>query len=265
MDELLIAPRWAESSDGPILCAVVRRSGRARQTREHRHARGQLLGTEAGLLTVQAARHRWIVPASHAVWVPPHTPHAAHSHGPFAGWRVYVAPEACAALPAEACVLALTPLLRVVVGHAAHLAAVGTTDPQRLERLAAVMLDEIAASTPQPWSVPMPSDRRLRRIAQALCVHPGDPRPLADWTRWAGLSSRTASRRFMAETGYSFTHWRQRLRLLYAAGRLAEGVPVAAVAAESGYRNPSSFIAVFREVFGTTPGHYAATSPRHRR
>jgi AraC-like DNA-binding protein len=79
------------------------------------------------------------------------------------------------------------------------------------------------------------------------------------------LSSRTASRRFVAETGYSFTHWRQRLRLLHAAGRLAEGVPVVAVAAESGYRNPSSFIAVFREVFGTTPGQYAATSPRRRR
>jgi len=265
MDDPLIAPRWAEACQGPVMCAVLRRSGRVRHTREHRHARGQLLGTEAGLLTVQAARHRWIVPASHAVWVPPQTLHATHSHGPFAGWSVYLAPEACAALPAEPCVLALTPLLRAAVGHAAHLAADGTTDPQRLERLAAVMLDEITASTPLPWSVPMPSDRRLRRIAQALCEHPGDPRPLADWARWAGLSSRTASRRFVAETGHRFTHWRQRLRLLHAAGRLAEGVPVAAVAAESGYRNPSSFIAVFREVFGTTPGHYAATSPGRRR
>ncbi len=74
MDDPLIAPRWAEARQGPVMCAVLRRSGRVRHTREHRHVRGQLLGTETGLLTVQAARHRWIVPASMCLVVRLRTP-----------------------------------------------------------------------------------------------------------------------------------------------------------------------------------------------
>ncbi|EPO1076554.1 AraC family ligand binding domain-containing protein [Cronobacter sakazakii] len=79
--------------------AVLRRSGAIRETPLHQHARGQLLGAEQGLLTVDAGNARWVVPATHAVWIPPATPHGLCSHGPYSGWNVYIAAAACDALP----------------------------------------------------------------------------------------------------------------------------------------------------------------------
>lgn len=71
---------------------------------------------------------------------------------------------------------------------------------------------------------------------------------------WAGMSSRTLTRRFRAETGFSFNEWRQRIRLLRALELLAAGKPVTAIALDLGYDNVSAFIALFRRMFGTTRG-----------
>ena len=92
------------------------------------------------------------------------------------------------------------------------------------------MFDELAALAPVAWELPMPSERRLRRTAQALCDHPANGRSLPEWARWAGLSPRSVSRHFVAETGLSFTAWRQRVRLMRALQWLAEGKPVAVTA-----------------------------------
>lgn len=120
------------------------------------------------------------------------------------------------------------------------------------------MFDELAALAPVAWELPMPSERRLRRIAQALCDHPANGRSLPEWARRAGLSPRSVSRHFVAETGLSFTAWRQRVRLMRALQWLAEGKPVAVTAWDLGYENPSAFIALFRRAFGMTPGQYLA-------
>lgn len=115
----MIAQRWADAREGPVMGAVVHRGARVRRTTAHCHARGQLLGTEAGLVTVQAAGHHRVVPASDAVWIPPHASHAAGSHGPFGGSSVYVVPSARSALPRQPCVLA-RPLLRPGIPSPAH-------------------------------------------------------------------------------------------------------------------------------------------------
>jgi AraC-like DNA-binding protein len=41
---------------------------------------------------------------------------------------------------------------------------------------------------------------------------------------------------------------------------LAGGAAVKSVAAHSGYKTASAFIAAFRKLFGTTPGNYFAQS-----
>ncbi|WP_318389321.1 helix-turn-helix domain-containing protein [Enterobacter sp.] len=97
----------------------------------------------------------------------------------------------------------------------------------------------------------MPKDARLLRIARALSERPYDDR-----RAWAGISPRTVTRRFIAETGFSFTEWRQRVRLLRALELLAAGQSVSAIALDLGYDNVSAFIALFRRVFGVTPGRY---------
>ncbi|WP_439144312.1 helix-turn-helix domain-containing protein, partial [Pseudomonas aeruginosa] len=99
---------------------------------------------------------------------------------------------------------------------------------------------------------------RRRGRAVAWRPTPGAPRPAAEWARWAGLSSRSLSRLFGAETGMSFAQWRQLARLHAAVERLAAGQAVGEVAWSLGYESPSSFASAFRTVFGETPSGYSS-------
>lgn len=263
----MISPELASSEDGPFLLASSMQSSEIRVTGRHRHARGQLLGAKEGLLSVDAGASRWVVPATHAVWIPPDIPHSLRSHGAFAGWSLYVAASACEGLPSEPCILSVSALLKEAVARAAAWAGVPALDAAQ-SRLAGVILDEIAASPQVALGLPMPRDARLLKIARALAAKPHDERKLDDWAVWAGMSPRTLTRRFVAETGFSFTEWRQRLRLLHALEMLAAGKPVTAMALDLGYGNASAFIALFRRTFGVTPGRYEPVRhalPRHAR
>lgn len=258
MSEPLISPIQASTSGGPLLLAVAQRSGAVRVTHRHRHARGQLFGAAQGLLSADAGSRRWVIPATHAVWIPPGVPHGLRSHGPFSGWSVYVAQSACADLPREPCVLAVPGLLREAVARAASWAGEGLDAPQI--RLAGVILDEIRSSPRVDLGLGMPRDARLLKIARALSDRPDDGRRLEEWATWAGVAPRTLTRRFVAETGFTFTEWRQRVRLLKALELLAAGRPVTAVALDLGYDNASAFIALFKRLFGVTPGRYDAST-----
>ncbi len=122
--------------------------------------------------------------------------------------------------------------------------------------LAQVILNEIRTLPAENLGLPMPDDPRLLRIANALAATPADDRDLDAWASWASVSTRTLSRRFVAETGFTFTAWRQRARLLRALEMLAENIPVTTVALDLGYDSISAFIALFRRTFGVTPGEY---------
>lgn len=246
----------------PPLRAVAQSSGAERATRRHSHASGQLLGAMQGLLTVDVRDGRWVVPATHAVWIPPHTAHGLRSHGPFAGWSVYVDEAASAALPAEPRIVAVSGLLREAVARAVDWDDEDQDGLPARTRLAGVILDEIATAAPVSLGLPMPADARLLKIARALSARPGDERRLEDWADWAGIAPRTLTRRFAEETGFSFTEWRQRVRLLRALELLAAGQPVTAIALELGYDNVSAFIALFKRTFGVTPGRYGAAPPQ---
>ncbi|MDH0864704.1 helix-turn-helix transcriptional regulator [Mitsuaria sp. GD03876] len=252
----------ADGPDAPTIRAVAQSSGAERATRPHRHASGQLLGAMQGLITVDVRDGRWVVPATHAVWLPPHVMHGLRSHGPFAGWSVYVDESAAAALPAEPRILAVSGLLREAVARAVDWDdATGPLTPPQA-RLAGVILDEVALSAPVALGLPMPADPRLLKIARALSARPDDARGLAEWADWAGIAPRTLTRRFVEETGFSFTEWRQRVRLLRGLELLAAGKPVMAIALELGYDNVSAFIALFKRTFGVTPGRYGEPDAR---
>ena len=256
MPSTMIPLCTASSTDGPSIVAVMRGGLEPRVTERHSHERGQLLGATQGLLSVDAGDSQWVVPATHAVWIPPCVSHGVRSHGPFSGWSVYVIAHACADLPVEPCVLTVSGLLREVVLRAAGWGEVAWDAAQA--RLAAVLVDEIRTLPRATLGLPMPQEARLRRIAQALADRPDDERRLGEWAAWAGMAPRTLTRRFVQETGFSFTEWRQRVRLLRALERLAAGTPVTRVALELGYDNVSAFIALFRRTFGVTPGRYFA-------
>jgi len=109
-----------------------------------------------------------------------------------------------------------------------------------------------------PAAGPILHDPRLSRVARALLDNPGDQRSIEEWAKWAGISERTLSRRFVVETGFSYTNWRHRARIMRALEMLAEAVPVTTVAFYVGYESVSAFIALFKRTFGVTPSAYFA-------
>ncbi len=240
-------------NDPPII-AIAGRQDTPRESEPHHHPSGQLLGLFSGLLSVRTVAGAWVLPTTRAVWIPPSHVHSARSHGPFSGWAVYIAGRYCASLPAEPRALSVSGLLREAVLRAAQWELGALSSIQ--QNVVAVILDELAQSPADPFRLPMPRDGRLVRIASELADAPADERTLEAWAEWAHVTPRTLSRRFVVETGLTFTVWRQRARLLRALELLAAGVPVTSVALESGYDNASAFIAMFRRHLGTTPGRY---------
>ncbi|MGH8080408.1 MAG: AraC family transcriptional regulator [Lysobacter sp.] len=249
------------------MIAVTLDARGVRDTAPHRHARGQLLGSRRGLLTVGTEHGRWLVPASDAVWVPPQRTHSLRSYGAtFCGWSVYVAPADCAALPAQPVALRMSALLGEMIERIAAWPEQTERDAAQA-RLGQAALDEIVhchshSRSGERIGLPMPRDPRALKVAQALIDDPADPRSLAEWGAYAHLSERSVSRHFSDETGYSLLQWRQRAQLMRALERLVAGDAVTVIAVDLGYDSVSAFIAMFRRHLGATPTQYLKTLSR---
>ena len=221
----------------------------------HRHRRAQLVYASEGVMTVTTGRGAFVVPPHRAVWLPGGVEHRIEARGPVAMRTLYVEPNAGPGLPEAVCVLHVTPLLRELVLAAVD-AAQDYLPNSPEQRLMSVILDQIRILPVAPLALPMPSDRRLRRVIDGLLSDPSDQRGLDRWAQEAGASSRTLARLFDAETGMSFRAWRQQLRLLRALERLAAGDAVTTVAMDMGYDSPSAFTAMFRRNLGEAPTRY---------
>lgn len=254
MADETLDPALINTSDGPAIIVAAANLGTGRSSPPHSHPRGQLFGSMRGLLTIGVDDGVWVVPTTHAIWVPPHRVHWARSHGPFHGYAAYIAEPQCADLPAAPCAIRMSGLLREATLRAARWPE-GPLDASA-QRLAGVILDEIRTLPVDPLGLPLPRDARLLRIARALVDDPAIERSLDDWARWAAIGARSLSRHFVTETGFTFTAWRQRARLMRALEMLAEDVPVTRIALELGYSTPSTFIGLFRRTFGVTPAVY---------
>lgn len=255
MADLTLDRALVDASDGPLVFVVAARCQDTEFDRgAHQHSRGQLCGSMRGLLSVGVESGVWVVPAIHAVWLPPHHVHSARSHGPFNGWSAFIAEAACENLPKSPCTIRVSGLLREAILRASTW-PLEPLDGAR-EHLAAVILDEIRNLPVETFGLPLPQEPRLLRIARALIDDPADERDLEQWAGWGAVSSRTLSRRFVIETGFNFTTWRQRARLLRALELLAAGEPVTSIAIDLGYSTATAFINLFRRTFGETPAVY---------
>ncbi|WP_253273701.1 AraC family transcriptional regulator [Collimonas arenae] len=257
----LIDPHRSNMHDGPSVIAMVCRSADLRDTPRHSHARGQLIAANSGLLTIDTDTERLVVPPSHAVWVPSGRLHSLRSHGPFDGWSVYVSPSADVVLPGQALVMRISFLLRAAVLRAAGWSDTLMPDAAQA-RVLSVILDEIAGLPRERLALPLPSERRLKKIAQAIADDPADSRTLPQWAEWAAIAPRTLTRRFAAETGMPFSEWRQRARLMRALELLSAGQSVTSIAIDLGYDSLSAFIAMFRRTMGVSPSKYLVDRDR---
>lgn len=256
------------SAGGAELIAVGVRNDIAFDAATHAFARGTLFLLTEGMVAVETARGRFLAPPRGIGWMPPGVPHSVQSYGPTAGYGAFLAAEFCAGLPAEPTSFEASPLAVLVMQRAVQWRPDAPLDPVQM-RLLRVLLDEIRQSPTKPLQLPWPTDARLLSIARELLADVANPRNLGDWARWADMSPRTLSRRFVQETGMTWAQWRRWARLTQALEWLATGRAVKHVALSLGYDSVSAFIKVFRETLGATPAAYFQSRnpprPRSRR
>ncbi|WP_175845636.1 AraC family transcriptional regulator [Burkholderia arboris] len=227
---------------------------------EHRHPRAQLVYTMTGIAEVFACQSMWMIPPHRALWIPPDLPHAMRAHGLLEMRTAYVDPRAYpSAYPNQPRLVEVSPLLRELIMRASSL-PIDAHPAGRDDLVIQLMLAEFEWSPEQPLRLPSGQDRRLTRVCDVILSNPADQRTLTEWADEVGASSRTLARLFTAETGLSFSQWRQQARISAARPLLASGCSVIAVAAELGYETTSAFSTVFRRFTGMTPSAYAKLS-----
>jgi AraC-like DNA-binding protein len=225
----------------------------------HAHRRGQFAFAVRGAISVATPRGRWLVPPQRACWVPAGVAHDMTMSGPVTMLNTFVAQTAAdaAGLPAECCVYGVSALLRQLLADAVEVPALYELDG-RDGMLMALLVAEIAAMPRLSLHAPLPVEPRLARVCRQVFDAPSITLDLDRVAAAAGMSRRTFTRLFRAETGVSFAAWRQQVCLLAAVARLGEGQPITRVALDLGYASPSAFASAFRRVLGEAPSRYVA-------
>ena len=197
----------------------------------------------------------YIVPPSRAVWIPPGVEHTVVVLETAELRTVDIDSSVIPAHWTECRVLVVSKLLRELI-HGLEDSLPGT----RENALMALTADEIIHAETQALGVPMPhpehGDKRLRALCEAVLRNPAEKAQLSEWVAQVGASERTVARLFREELGTSYQQWRLQAVLAHALPQLARGMPIAQVAAASGYASDSAFSAMFKQAMGQAPSHF---------
>ncbi|WP_237535898.1 AraC family transcriptional regulator [Streptomyces sp. SID3343] len=221
----------------------------------HSHPAPILMWTSTATVTVGTLARDWLIPPGYGLWIPGGIEHAGSVLHAGEGSLIVFAPDHCPITWSEPTGVSIGPLLRELI---AHLDRTGPQDPSR-PHAEALMFTLLVPLPTHDIHVSVPTDPRVRAIAEQIVADPADPRELAAWADHVHAGVRTLSRLFRSETGLSFAHWRTQVRIRAAVQLLAGGASVNATARAVGYRKPSAFINAFRRITGQTPGTYTHT------
>lgn len=197
----------------------------------------------------------YIVPPSRAVWIPPGVEHTVVVLETAELRTVDIDASVIPAHWTECRVLVVSKLLRELI-HGLE----DSTPGPRENALMALTADEIIHAATQALGVPMPhpehGDKRLRAVCEAVLRNPAKKTQLSECLAQVGASERTVARLFREELGTSYQQWRLQAVLAHALPQLARGMPIAQVAAASGYASDSAFSAMFKQAMGQAPSHF---------
>ncbi len=239
----------------PVVALQARSVTTKWEIASHSHRKAPLLFTVRGIINCEIEDGIWIVPPQCAVWIPGGLLHSVQGSGETECYCLFVEPGASPGLPESCCTLSVSPLLRELVHRiAAFPRLYAVNGPEG--RLAATLLDELAAAPIEDLHLPMPHDERLRRLAQMLLGDPAGKSSLARWASRIGMSERSLTRLLLHEIGMSFGRWRRQLHVILSLQRLAKGESVQTIALDLGYENASGFVTMFRKAVGKPPARY---------
>ena len=217
----------------------------------HSHQRSQLCFAASGVMSVMTDSNSFILPPRRAIWIPAGMNHQVACRGRVELHVLYVDPE-LDTQPQQCRVFETSSLVRALIEEILTFEH-AYDEAGREGVLVRLLLDEIARMPNIDIHAPMPEDKRLLRVCNAILANPADPRDIDDWADVAGMGRRTFTRAFKDNTGMGLATWRQQVRLMEALSLLHAGWAVTSVAYEVGYESPSAFTAMFHRTFGMTP------------
>ncbi|TGQ71013.1 AraC family transcriptional regulator [Mesorhizobium sp. M00.F.Ca.ET.186.01.1.1] len=218
----------------------------------HWHRKAQIVFTLGGGVTCRVPSGLWMVPPHCGVWIPGGMEHSNIATANARIFFVYIEPGA-AELPDRCCTLWISPLLRELI---IELSDSVQDDQARDELLTRALLSELPRMPVQQLHLPISSELRLGKIAEALAQDPADRSTLAEWANRVALSESSLARLVVKETGLSFGRWRQQLHLIVAIRELASGATVQQVSGDLGYASVTAFITMFKKALGKPPAKY---------
>jgi AraC-type DNA-binding domain-containing proteins len=220
---------------------------------EHSHPYHELIWNERGASTAVSGSRVWTITPILGLWMPAGTLHSGSASAGTWCRANFFGFDAVPPISPTPVSVEITPLLRLLLER---LADPGL--PPKSRALTEALVLDVLAPSPRELLVQLPTSELLRPIAAAIRENPADDRRLSDWAAELGVSARTISRAFLAETGTSFGRWVALVRAQHAVGLLSRGLDVETVAERVGYRSASAFGAAFQRTTGRTPGAFRA-------
>ena len=223
----------------------------------HHHSWAQIAYPYSGSIRVLASNTSWVVPSLRAVWIPPDVEHEVTMLGDVELRTIYVASEVAPKTLRHCSVFDVSDLLRSLFEAIRTNPNDGSIfSEKRRKQLSQLVLTELSQVKALSLGLPMPKDRRLQTLCDALTIDPGSNATLDEWAKVVGASSRTLARLFEQELGMGFGEWRQQLRLATAIDLMGKGVALNEVATTLGYATAAAFTVMFKRAFGVPPRQF---------
>ncbi|WP_028207253.1 AraC family transcriptional regulator [Paraburkholderia nodosa] len=238
-----------------VLTALARNEATGCYVAPHSHPRGQLLYATSGLMRAATDAGIWLLPPQRGLWIPAGVVHDQRMLSPTTMRTIYIEPVTAVRLGDTCRTIEISSLLRELILALLAEPAEYSLNAKN-EHIVALVLLELEAARTINLEIPWPKDRRILMMCEAILAAPDTPMSLDYWAEKVGGSSRTLIRLFIKETGLTFRHWVQQVRLAEALNRLEKGEPVANVAYALGFASPSAFAAMFRKTMGQSPTDY---------
>jgi AraC-like DNA-binding protein len=224
----------------------------------HRHELHQLEYALHGVVEVETATARYLLPSQQAIWIPAGLEHETTIGTSVRTISVFFDPSMITEANDRARILAVTPLLRELMLHASRWPITRThPDPvgDRYFRTLADLVCE-ALDDERPLCLPT-SAHPIVAAAMTYTLHHLATATAVTASAAAHVSERTLRRLFETEVGLSWRTYLRQARLLRAMTLLAQpSLAVVEIATLVGFESVSSFTRAFVERCGETPTAY---------
>lgn len=193
----------------------------------------------------------WTIAPAVGLWLPAGTVHSGFT--PAGTWQrsAQFSPSRTAPLASGPVAVDLSALLRLLLDR-----LITKQMDERSRTQTEEMILDVMEPSDHPLLLPIPESALLAPIVDALGEDPADSTSLESWAERLGVSARTLTRAFEAETGMTFRVWTATARTQRAVTLMTSGAAIDEVADAVGYRSASAFTTAFRRVTGLTPGQF---------